>query len=45
MSAIIGVLDVFAWVFSIACEVVGIAVAVAFFVALFCMIMAFTDRG
>lgn len=45
MNVIITVFDVIAWVFSIACEVVGIAVAVAFFVALFCMIMAFTDRG
>ena len=42
---IITVLDVFAYIFAIVCEVVGLAVAATFFVALFCVIMSMTDRG
>lgn len=45
MSILVTVLDVIAWIFTIAFEVVGLGVAAAFFIALFCAIMAFTDRG
>lgn len=45
MNVVIGVLDVIAWIFTIAFELVGVAVAVWFFVTLFCVIMSMTDRG
>ena len=44
MSIVINILDVIAWIFAIMCEIVGLAVAVVFFITLFSVIMALTDR-